>query len=74
MNYPEYRKINVQFRIAELIGDLDPETIADAINKILNNKELYLQLRQNCFVAKRELNWQKEKDKLLNFYEELFNE
>ena len=74
MNYPEYKKINVQFRIAELIDGLDPETIADAINKILNNKELYLQLKQNCFVAKQELNWQKEKDKLLNFYEELFNE
>ena len=74
MNYPEYKKINVQFRIAELIDDLDPETIADAINNILNNKELYLQLKQNCIVAKQELNWQKEKDKLLNFYEELFNE
>ena len=74
MNYPEYKKINVQFRIAELIDDLDPETIADAINNILNNKELYLQLKQNCFVAKQELNWQNEKDKLLNFYEELFNE
>ena len=74
MNYPEYKKINVQFRIAELIDGLDPETIANAINKILNNKELYLQLKQNCFVAKQELNWQKEKDKLLNFYEGLFNE
>ena len=74
MNYPEYKKINVQFRIAELIDDLDPETIADAINNILYNKDHYLQLKQNCFVAKQELNWQKEKDKLLNFYEELFNE
>jgi len=74
MNYPEYKKINVQFRVAELIDDLDPETIANAINRILTNNELYLQLKQNCFVAKQELNWQKEKDKLLNFYEELFNE
>ena len=74
MNYSEYKKINVQFRIAELIDDLVPETIANAINKILNNKELYLQLKQNCFEAKQELNWQKEKHELLNFYKELFNE
>ncbi|HEX6171515.1 MAG TPA: group 1 glycosyl transferase, partial [Chitinophagaceae bacterium] len=74
MNYPEYKKLNDQFKIAELIDDLEPETIAKAINKILNNNELYLQLKQNCFVAKQELNWQKEKDRLLNFYEELFNE
>jgi glycosyltransferase involved in cell wall biosynthesis len=74
MNYPEYRKINDQFKIAELIDDLDPENIARAINRLITNKELYLRLKQNCLVAKQELNWQKEKVKLLNFYEELFNE
>ena len=74
MNYPEYKRINDQFKIAELIDDLDPENIARAINKLITNKELYLQLKQNCLAAKQELNWQKEKDKLLNIYEELFNE
>jgi glycosyltransferase involved in cell wall biosynthesis len=74
MNYPEYKKINDQFKIAELIDDLVPETIANSIKKILNNKELYLQLRQNCLAAKQQLNWQKEKEKLLAFYKELLNE
>jgi glycosyltransferase involved in cell wall biosynthesis len=74
MNYPEYRKINDQYKVAELIDDLDPETITNAINKLLNDKELYSQLTQNCFKAKQELNWQKEEDKLLGFYRELFNE
>lgn len=73
MNYPEYQRINNQYKIAELINDLDPGTIASAINKLLNDKELYSQLKQNCLTAKQELNWQKEKDKLLNFYQELFN-
>jgi glycosyltransferase involved in cell wall biosynthesis len=72
MNYPEYKKINDQFKIAELIDDLVPETIAKAINSLITNKELYLELKQNCLAAKQELNWQKEKDKLLNFYEGLF--
>jgi glycosyltransferase involved in cell wall biosynthesis len=74
MNYPEYKKINDQFEIAELIDDLEPETIAKAIKRLIANKELYLQLKQNCLAAKQELNWQKEKDKLLSFYEDLFNE
>ena len=74
MNYPEYKKINDQFKIAELIDDLDPENIAKAINRLINNKELYFQLKQNCLLARQKLNWQKEKDRLLNFYEELFNE
>ena len=74
MNYPEYKKLNDQYKIAELIDDLNPEAIAGAINKLINNKELYSQLKQNCLAAKQELNWQIEKNKLLNFYEELFNE
>ena len=74
MNYPEYKKINDQFRVAKLIDDLEPETISKAINDLVNNKELYAELKQNCLKAKRELNWQKEQDKLLIFYKELFNE
>lgn len=74
MNYPEYKKINDRFRIAELIDELSPGEIANAINKILRNNELHLQLSHNCLAAKRELNWQKEKNKLLDFYKELFNE
>ena len=74
MNYPEYKKINDQFKIAELIDGLDPETIANAINKILNDKDLYLQRKQNCLAAKQEMNWQNEKDKLLDFYKALFND
>jgi len=74
MNYPEYRKINDQYKIAELIDDLNPETISKAINKLLHDRELYLVLKENCFLAKQELNWQNEKSKLLNFYQQLFNE
>ena len=74
MNYPEYKKINDQFKIGELIDGLDAETIANAISKVFNNRELYLQLKQNCLSAKQQMNWQKEKDKLLDFYKELLNE
>lgn len=74
MNYPEYRKINDQYKIAELIDDLEPSTISKAINKLLSDNALYLQLKQNCAIAKRELNWQKEKNKLITFYQELFND
>src|SRR6188474_2660442 len=70
MNYPEYRRINDQYQVAELIDDLTPETIANAVNKLLNDKELYSRLKQNCLKSRQELNWQKEKDKLLKFYQD----
>jgi glycosyltransferase involved in cell wall biosynthesis len=74
MNYPEYKKINDEYKVAELINDLEPGSISNAINKLLSGKELYIQLKLNCLKARQELNWQKEKGKLLKFYKELFNE
>ncbi len=74
MNYPEYQRINDRYKVAVLIDDLDPGTIANTISKLLDDKELYSQLKQNCLKAMQELNWQKEKEKLMNFYQELFNE
>jgi len=74
MNYPEYRKINKQFEVAELIDDLEPGTIAGALSKLLNNTLLYDRLRQNCLRARQELCWQKEKQRLLDFYSKLRNE
>lgn len=74
MNYPEYRKINEQYKIAELIDELEPGSISNAINKLLNDKELYSHLKQNCIKARNELNWQNEKNKLVSFYKDLFSE
>ena len=74
MNYPEYRRVNDQYEIGVLIDDLNPGSIAGAISKLLNDKELYLKLKQNCLIAKKELNWQNEKTGLLDFYQQLFNE
>jgi glycosyltransferase involved in cell wall biosynthesis len=74
MNYPEYKRINDQYKVAELIEDLEPFTISKAINKLLDNKDIYLQLKQNCELARKELIWQKEKEKLIGFYKGMFNE
>ncbi len=71
MNFPEYKKINDQYEIAILIDELSAEIIADALNILLNNKTLYLRLKQNCIKAREVFNWQNEENKLLNFYQQL---
>ena len=68
MNFPEYKKVNDDFEVALLIDDLEEENIAGAINRLLNEKELYKRLQQNCFKAREILNWQQEEKKLLAFY------
>jgi glycosyltransferase involved in cell wall biosynthesis len=73
MNYPEYRAINNQYEVAILIDDLAPKRIADAINNLLLDDVLYKRLKNNCLLARKELNWQQEEKKLLNFYQSFLN-
>ncbi len=74
MNYPEYRNINKEYEVAILIEDLEPQTIANAVNKLFAGKEFYSKLKSNCIMAREKLNWQQEEKILLAFYHKLFNE
>ncbi|MBP6432498.1 MAG: glycosyltransferase [Ferruginibacter sp.] len=71
MNFPAYNKINSQFEVAILLDDLKIETIAKTINELLNNKEKYTLLQNNCVKAKEQYNWQIEEKKLIEFYERI---
>ena len=71
MNFPEYAAINRIFEVAILVNDLQPQTIADAMNRLLEDQDLYLRLKNNCAAAKMELNWEKEEQKLLSFYRQV---
>lgn len=68
MNYPENRKINTEYEVAILIDDLEPATIARAINQLLLDKPLYERLRKNCLKAREVYNWNQEEKKLVAFY------
>ncbi|MEO5675065.1 MAG: glycosyltransferase [Chitinophagales bacterium] len=68
MNFPEYRILNKQFEVAILIDDLKTETLLRAIHQLMDEKDFYIRLRENCLRAREEWNWQKEEIKLLSFY------
>lgn len=68
VNYPEYKAINDKYYVAIMIDDTREETIAAALNKLLENKQLHEQLRKNCVIAREELNWENEEKKLIEFY------
>ena len=72
VNYPVYKEINNQHSIAVLINDLKEETIAGALNRLLEDEELYHELQQNCLKAREVLNWDLEEKKLIEFYANLF--
>ena len=68
MNFPEYKKINDEFEVAVLVDNLQIETITTAINRLLDDDNLYNRLQQNCTKARLILNWQNEEKKLITFY------
>lgn len=71
VNYPEYKAINDEYNIALLIDNVQPQTIAAAINEMLANKELYEKLKSNCIAAREKLNWQNEEKKLINYWNKI---
>lgn len=68
VNYPAYKEINDKYRIAVMIDDLSSETISNALNLLVSDHVLYNELRQNCLLAQKELNWQTEEKKLISIY------
>jgi glycosyltransferase involved in cell wall biosynthesis len=74
MNYPEYEKINEHYNVAVLLNDLAPQTIATAINDLIDDREKYQTMKENCLRARQELNWEREQVKLIGFYRAIFSE
>jgi glycosyltransferase involved in cell wall biosynthesis len=68
MNFPEYAILNETYEVAVLIDDLQPATIAAAIERLMNDKELYERIQKNTVKARQELNWQEESKQLIEFY------
>lgn len=72
VDYPEYRALNETYHVALLIKDTDSKTIANALNKLLNDPVLYQELSLNCLNARKYLNWEQEEQELIRFYNTLF--
>lgn len=72
MNFPEYRTLNEQHEVAILLSELTQFSAAEAIEKLLANKELYLHLQKNCLAAREKWTWEKEEKTLLDIWQNVF--
>ncbi len=71
IGFPEYIELNRQYEIGLIVDELSVEKIEAAIRKLLDDKELYARLQQNCVKAAAELNWENEQPKLIEIYRNL---
>ncbi|SDX67081.1 glycosyltransferase [Hymenobacter psychrophilus] len=70
VDFPEYRALNEQYDVADLVPDLEPATLAAALNRLLpgGDANRYRQLAQNARRARPVLSWQHEERELLRLY------
>lgn len=73
MNYPAYREINNCYPVAVLIDEPGIREVADALNELLTNKDLYHTLSEGCKRARLRYNWQAEEQTLIRLYQQLLN-
>lgn len=72
IDFPEYRVLNGQFDVAELVTDLQPATLATALNRLLRDEPArYQHLATNCRRARPQLSWQHEEQVLLKLWKEI---
>jgi hypothetical protein len=72
IDFPEYRALNDEFDVAELVSDLQPATLATALNRLLHDEPArYQYLAANCRRAAPQLSWQHEEQVLLRLYHTL---
>ena len=70
VDLPETKRIVEEKNVGLILKNRNPETLADALQNLLENRDLLEAKRKAASVAHRKLNWQMESKKLVNFYEE----
>lgn len=72
MNFPAYRQLNDEYKVAIALDDDSSENIALQLNQLIKDTELRHEIEANCKKAALVLNWQNEEKILINFYRNLF--
>lgn len=69
MNFPEYKLLQNKYQPFQLIPDLDPIHLHQAITQLLDDQEHYQELVNNCLKARQVLIWELESRKLEKIYD-----
>ncbi|WP_414054794.1 glycosyltransferase [Macrococcus equi] len=65
----EHKYLNDKFHVGIIVDQVTPEAIAEAANKLYKDAQFYSTLKSNVQKASEQLNWQKESEKLRQYYQ-----
>ena len=66
MDFPEYRRINDEYRFSLLLPNLDTLKIIAAVEQLVEQDSLYADLSKNGLKAYKKLNWRAEHIKMID--------
>lgn len=69
INFPEMKRVYSQFKVGEMVGNHDPEMIAQKIKTVLNNGRAYYQ--SELEKASNHLCWEQEENKIKALYQKV---
>jgi glycosyltransferase involved in cell wall biosynthesis len=70
--FPEYIRLQKEFDCLILVDELTPRAIASSLNALLQDPDRLAAIREKCRWAAEQLCWEKEEQKLIRFYAEVF--
>ena len=68
---PELKNIVIGYNIGKVCPDHDPKNISNMIMEMLSSDEQIKTWEENTAIASKELNWDKEKEKLLSIFKKI---
>jgi glycosyltransferase involved in cell wall biosynthesis len=71
IQFVEFQRLNDAYNIACMIPKAEKRLIAEAINRLISDKDLYQNLKENCVKAAAVLTWENEVKKLIAFYSKI---
>ena len=69
-DYPAMKELVDRYQIGLTCDPTDKVALANTLNKMRTDKELYKRFKKNTLNAKRDLCWEKEKEKLTQVFKE----
>lgn len=67
-NLPERKFITERYNVGLVLDDINPQTIANAIQSLIDDPNYYQQLKDNCRKAAIDLTWENEEKGLKEIY------
>lgn len=70
-SFPEIKQVILKEKMGILVDSSNPESIANAVNYLVDNKDVWLEFRENALKSRLRYCWEEEQTNLLKIYNSL---